>query len=239
MRRRRRPRNSRGRLQDRRGQHAAGRRHREAGRMIAWPSSCARRPSSPRWDGDQDDAQAAHPNMRFVRLLPLLVGPEQIRGHRSASSRRHRPRALPGRPGHAPRTARPDHAGHSRRRCHAAGEDPAQAGREGYEGPLSVELFLPKFQQADPFEVAREIRQKSEAVMRQARAIKSSLSAGPDDGPLRHCLLPTRPPPPPYAPPPAHTSPPPPPPAQTPETSLTPHSLRPPIAPPLKPRPLL
>lgn len=39
---------------------------------------------------------------------------------------------------------------------------------KGYAGPLSVELFLPKFQQGDPFEVAREIRQKSEAVMRQA-----------------------------------------------------------------------
>ena len=44
-------------------------------------------------------------------------------------------------------------------------------GEKGYEGPLSVELFLPKFQQGDPFEVAREIRQKSEAVMRQARVI--------------------------------------------------------------------
>ena len=42
---------------------------------------------------------------------------------------------------------------------------------KGYAGPLSVELFLPKFQQGDPFEVAREIRQKSEAVMRQARVI--------------------------------------------------------------------
>ena len=31
---------------------------------------------------------------------------------------------------------------------------------KGYAGPLSVELFLPKFQQGDPFEVAREIRQK-------------------------------------------------------------------------------
>jgi|HubBroStandDraft_6_1064221.scaffolds.fasta_scaffold43445_2 sugar phosphate isomerase/epimerase len=39
---------------------------------------------------------------------------------------------------------------------------------KGYAGPLSVELFLPKFQQGDPFEVAREIRVKSEAVMRQA-----------------------------------------------------------------------
>jgi 2-keto-myo-inositol isomerase len=39
----------------------------------------------------------------------------------------------------------------------------------GYAGPLSVELFLPQFQQGDPFEVAREIRPKAEAVMRQAR----------------------------------------------------------------------
>ena len=38
----------------------------------------------------------------------------------------------------------------------------------GYAGPLSVELFLPKFQQADPYELAVEIRTKSEAVMRQA-----------------------------------------------------------------------
>ena len=42
---------------------------------------------------------------------------------------------------------------------------------KGYAGPLSVELFLPKFQQGDPFEIAREIRQKAEAVMRQARVI--------------------------------------------------------------------
>jgi 4-hydroxyphenylpyruvate dioxygenase len=40
-----------------------------------------------------------------------------------------------------------------------------------YAGPLSVELFLPKFQQGDPFEVAREIRQKAERVMRQARVM--------------------------------------------------------------------
>ncbi len=39
---------------------------------------------------------------------------------------------------------------------------------KGYAGPLSVELFLPKFQQGDPFEVARKIRVKSEAVMQQA-----------------------------------------------------------------------
>ena len=42
---------------------------------------------------------------------------------------------------------------------------------KGYAGPLSVELFLPKFQQGDPFEVATEIRRKAEAVMRQARVL--------------------------------------------------------------------
>jgi 2-keto-myo-inositol isomerase len=42
---------------------------------------------------------------------------------------------------------------------------------KGYAGPLSVELFLPKFQQADPFELAKEIRQKAESVMRQARVL--------------------------------------------------------------------
>jgi 2-keto-myo-inositol isomerase len=40
---------------------------------------------------------------------------------------------------------------------------------KGYAGPLSVELFLPKFQQGDPYEIAREIRRKGEGVMRQAR----------------------------------------------------------------------
>ena len=40
---------------------------------------------------------------------------------------------------------------------------------KGYKGPISVELFLPKFQQADPYEMAREIKQKSEAVMKQAK----------------------------------------------------------------------
>lgn len=42
---------------------------------------------------------------------------------------------------------------------------------KGYAGPLSVELFLPKFQQGDPYEIAREIRQKAEPVMRQAHVI--------------------------------------------------------------------
>jgi 2-keto-myo-inositol isomerase len=47
----------------------------------------------------------------------------------------------------------------------------AKLADKGYAGPLSVELFLPKFQQGDPFEVAREIRQKAESVMRQARVM--------------------------------------------------------------------
>jgi 2-keto-myo-inositol isomerase len=42
---------------------------------------------------------------------------------------------------------------------------------KGYAGPLSVELFLPQFQQGDPFAVASEIRKKSEAVMRRARVM--------------------------------------------------------------------
>jgi 2-keto-myo-inositol isomerase len=42
---------------------------------------------------------------------------------------------------------------------------------KGYAGPLSVELFLPKFQQGDPFEVAGEIRRKAETVMRRARVM--------------------------------------------------------------------
>ena len=37
-----------------------------------------------------------------------------------------------------------------------------------YSGALSVELFLPRFRDGDPFEVASEIRRKSEVVMRQA-----------------------------------------------------------------------
>jgi sugar phosphate isomerase/epimerase len=42
---------------------------------------------------------------------------------------------------------------------------------KGYTGALSVELLAPKFTQGDPFEVAREIRPKAEAVMRQARVL--------------------------------------------------------------------
>ena len=39
---------------------------------------------------------------------------------------------------------------------------------KGYVGTLSVELFRPEWVQGDPFQVATEIRRKSEAVMRQA-----------------------------------------------------------------------
>jgi 2-keto-myo-inositol isomerase len=42
------------------------------------------------------------------------------------------------------------------------------AEKGGYNGALSVELFLPKYQQGDPYEVARDIRQKAEGVMRRA-----------------------------------------------------------------------
>ena len=39
---------------------------------------------------------------------------------------------------------------------------------KGYSGPISVELFLPKYQQADPYELAKEIKLKSEATFKQA-----------------------------------------------------------------------
>jgi 2-keto-myo-inositol isomerase len=40
--------------------------------------------------------------------------------------------------------------------------------KKGYSGPLSVELFYPHLQKADPYEVAAEIRRKSEPILRQA-----------------------------------------------------------------------
>ena len=40
---------------------------------------------------------------------------------------------------------------------------------KGYSGPISVELFLPKYQMADPFELAKEIQLKSEATFKQAK----------------------------------------------------------------------
>jgi sugar phosphate isomerase/epimerase len=39
---------------------------------------------------------------------------------------------------------------------------------KGYAGPLSVELFYPKYQQTDPYEMARHVREKAEVVMRAA-----------------------------------------------------------------------
>jgi 2-keto-myo-inositol isomerase len=39
---------------------------------------------------------------------------------------------------------------------------------KGYHGPLSVELFAPQFRDGNPYEVAREIRQKCEPLMRRA-----------------------------------------------------------------------
>jgi sugar phosphate isomerase/epimerase len=46
-----------------------------------------------------------------------------------------------------------------------------QLAAKGYSGPLSVELTDPRFQQTDPYEMAKRIREKSEAVMRQARVL--------------------------------------------------------------------
>jgi 2-keto-myo-inositol isomerase len=39
---------------------------------------------------------------------------------------------------------------------------------KGYSGPISVELFSPEFQNADPYEMARRIREKAEPIMREA-----------------------------------------------------------------------
>lgn len=40
---------------------------------------------------------------------------------------------------------------------------------KGYSGNLSVELFLPELQHGDPYEVAKQIKEKSEAVLRKAK----------------------------------------------------------------------
>lgn len=42
---------------------------------------------------------------------------------------------------------------------------------KGYNGSLSVELFLPALQNGDPYETAKEIREKSEAVLKKARVV--------------------------------------------------------------------
>ena len=44
----------------------------------------------------------------------------------------------------------------------------AKLAEKGYAGPISVELFLPKFQGADPFELAAEIKLKTETVFKLA-----------------------------------------------------------------------
>lgn len=44
---------------------------------------------------------------------------------------------------------------------------------KGYSGPLSVELFYPRFQNGDPYEVARHIREKAEPVMRAAGVLSA------------------------------------------------------------------
>jgi len=45
------------------------------------------------------------------------------------------------------------------------------SGKAGYAGPLSVELFAARFQEGDPASIAREIKNKAEAVMRQAKVL--------------------------------------------------------------------
>jgi 2-keto-myo-inositol isomerase len=40
---------------------------------------------------------------------------------------------------------------------------------KGYNGSLSVELFLPELQNGDPWETAKQIREKSEVVLKKAR----------------------------------------------------------------------
>jgi sugar phosphate isomerase/epimerase len=40
---------------------------------------------------------------------------------------------------------------------------------KGFSGSLSVELFLPQLQDGDPYETAKQIREKAEAVLRKAR----------------------------------------------------------------------
>ena len=40
-------------------------------------------------------------------------------------------------------------------------------GEKKYRGPLSVELFYPRYQQADPYEIALRVRRKAEPILRQ------------------------------------------------------------------------
>jgi sugar phosphate isomerase/epimerase len=48
----------------------------------------------------------------------------------------------------------------------------------GYNGAISVELFLPEFQEADPYELAKEIKRKCGAVFKQAGISTSRDSHG-------------------------------------------------------------
>ena len=43
--------------------------------------------------------------------------------------------------------------------------------KKGYAGPLSVELFYPRLQKGDPYEVAMEIRKKCDPILRQAGVV--------------------------------------------------------------------
>ena len=43
--------------------------------------------------------------------------------------------------------------------------------KKGYTGPLSVELFYPRLQKGDPYEVAMEIRKKCDPILRQAGVV--------------------------------------------------------------------
>jgi len=42
---------------------------------------------------------------------------------------------------------------------------------KGYTGTLAVELFKPQFQSADPYELARQVREKSEPILRDAKVL--------------------------------------------------------------------
>ncbi len=50
--------------------------------------------------------------------------------------------------------------------------------QKGYAGPLSVELFLPMFRDGDPWAIATEVRQKTEAVMAGAGGLPAAGADG-------------------------------------------------------------
>ena len=55
--------------------------------------------------------------------------------------------------------------------CPACGFATGKLSEKEYAGALSVELFRADIVNADPFEVATEIREKCEAVMRDAQVL--------------------------------------------------------------------